>query len=214
MPAASTGSLLTAAAGDTVAFLGQLAAGHEAEQASLVDSGTIAQIAELNAQLIEQGGDLNAGVHDFNAAMLEFQAKDAITRGAEAEDLFRKQLKGVIGSQRASFAAQGIDVDSGSALDVQKDTAYQGELDALTIRANSAREAWGYSMNAKNETLQAISTRKLSTLQAANTRQVGQANSLNARVGGSIKQSAANWGAASTLLTGAADIYSKSKYGS
>jgi hypothetical protein len=118
----------------------------------------------------------------------------------------------VIGTQRAEFAAQGVDVGSGSAVDVQKDTAYQGEIDALTLRTNAAREAWGYTVEAQGETLQAQNTRKLGKLQAANTRQVGQATALNARIGGSIQESTANWGAASTLLSNTASVLSK-KYG-
>lgn len=201
-----------AGVGTGTSVLGQLAAGHQAEMASLVDAGTIAQTSELNAQLIDSGSELNAGVHDFNAAALEFQAKDAITRGQESEDIFRKQIKGVIGSQRASFAAQGVDVGTGSSEAVQEDTAYQGELDALTMRTNAAREAWGFTMSAKNETLQAQNTRKLGKLQSANTRQVGRATAQNARIGGSIKSSQANWGAASTLLSGTANIIAQ-KYG-
>ena len=34
------------------------------------------------------------------------------------------------------------------AADVQADTAHQGELDALTLRTNAAREAWGYQVEA------------------------------------------------------------------
>jgi hypothetical protein len=208
----ATAGIITAAAGTGIGVLGQLSAGHQADMAATVDAGTIAQTSELNAQLIEQGSELNAGVHDFNAAALELQSKDAITRGQEAEDQFRKQLKGVIGTQRAQFAAQGIDVGTGSAVDVQKDTAYQGELDALTIRTNAAREAWGFTVQAQGETLQAKNTRKLGVLQAGNVRQVGSANALNARLGGSIKQSQANWGAASTLLAGTASVIN-AKYG-
>jgi hypothetical protein len=209
----SAAALITAGAGTGMSVAGQLAAGNEAAQAATVDAGTIAQTGELNAQLIEKGSELNAEVHDFNAAALEGQATDAVARGKEQETQFRTQLKQFIGTQRTSFAGQGVEVSSGSALDVQKDTAYQGELDALTIRTNAAREAWGYTVQAQGETLQAKNTRQLGTLQAANTRQVSQLNAVNARMGGSIKQNAANWGAASTLLTNSASILSHYGFG-
>jgi hypothetical protein len=197
---------ILAAAGTGLSIFEQLKAADNAKIAAAVTSGTILQTSELNAQLIEQGSELNAGVHDFNAAALEGQATDAIARGKQTEGLFRKQLRGVIGSQRASFAAQGVEVSSGSAEQVQEDTAYQGELDALQIRTNAAREAWGFQVEATGERLQATNTRKLGTLQAANTRAVGRANANNARITGQNQASAAQWGAASTLVAGGYSI--------
>ncbi len=207
----ATAAFSAAAFGTGLGAIGQIDAGHKAEEAAMVNAGTIAETSELNAQLIEQGSELNAGVHDFNAAALEMQATDAVSRGRDQEDRFRTQIKGLIGSQRASFAAQGVDVGSGSAVDVQEDTARQGELDALTIRTNAAREAWGYTVESEGETLQAEDTRKLGKLQAENTRQVGLAAALNARLGGSFQATAANFGAASTIVGGAASLVSIAK---
>lgn len=201
-----TAGLITAGVGAGVGAIGQVESGHAQQMASMVDAGTIAQTATLNSQLIEQGSELNAGVEDFNAAALEAQGKDAITQGAEQETIFRQQLQGTIATQRAEFAGQGVDVGSGSALDVQKDTAYQGELDALTIRTNAARAAWGFTTNAQSETLTANATRTLGKLQSENTLEVGNLNAQNARMGGTIKETTANFGAASTILTGTAAV--------
>ena len=87
---------------------------------------------------------------EFNAKVAEMQAVDALARGAEDEERFRMVVKGLIGSQRAGFAGQNVDVGIGSPVDVVADSAYLGELDALTIRNNAAREAWGYRVQAEN----------------------------------------------------------------
>lgn len=87
---------------------------------------------------------------EFNAKVAEMQAVDALARGADDEERFREVVKGLIGSQRAGFAGQNVDVGIGSPVDVVADTAYLGELDALTIRNNAAREAWGYEIEAEN----------------------------------------------------------------
>lgn len=94
---------------------------------------------QADALLLQHGGD-----GGFGAALGEIQAKDAIARGAQEESKFRQGVRGLIGSQRAGFAAGNIDVSYGSAVDVQAESAFMGELDALTIRTNAAREAWGY----------------------------------------------------------------------
>lgn len=99
-------------------------------------------------------GNYNKQIADYNAKIAEYQAQDAITRGELAVDRQRKGVKQLIGSQRASLAAQGVDVNEGSAVDLQADTAYQGEYDALMIRNNAALEAWGFKVQAWNATEQ------------------------------------------------------------
>lgn len=88
--------------------------------------------------------DSQADLADYNASVADLQAKDAIARGVEQENRFRSGVRLMIGSQRAATAGSNIDVGYGSALDVQADAAFLGELDALTIRTNAGREAWGF----------------------------------------------------------------------
>lgn len=81
---------------------------------------------------------------DENARLAEAQARDAEKRGFEAESDVRLMGRRTIGAQRTGFAGQNVQLDSGSALEVQLDTIAQAERDALTERANALREAWGY----------------------------------------------------------------------
>ena len=114
---------------------------------------TVGGIKQGNAQKKagekqQEAANSAAELSDFNAAVADIQATDAIERGAEEESRFRSLVRGSVGAQRASFAAQNIDVGYGSALDVQQDAATLGELDALTIRSNAQREAWGFKVAA------------------------------------------------------------------
>lgn len=84
---------------------------------------------------------------DFDAKLAKLNADDAIARWAAAASRHQMQVRGLIGSQRAALAAQGLDVSSGTALDLQDESAYFGELDAQTIRNNAAREAYGIQTN-------------------------------------------------------------------
>ncbi len=107
--------------------------------------------ASAYGAMTQYGAGQAAGeVGAFNARVADAQADDAIARGKRDEDRHRRDVGRFIGSQRAALAAAGVDVDVGSALDLQLDTAEQGELDALTIRNNAAREAWGYKVQAYN----------------------------------------------------------------
>lgn len=72
-------------------------------------------------------------------------AADAINRGDIEEANARTRTRLLIGQQRAGYAAAGVELGSGSPLSTTADTAMLGELDALTIKNNAQREAWGYS---------------------------------------------------------------------
>jgi hypothetical protein len=117
-----------------------------------------AQKAAGTAQ--RQAAESQAGLADYNAQVADLQAQDAIDRGGEAESRYRTQIKGVIGAQRAGFAASNVDVSFGSAVDVQADAAFLGELDALQIRTNAGREAWGYKVQAEDYRKRAEIARK------------------------------------------------------
>lgn len=78
-------------------------------------------------------------------AVAKQQADDAIKRGQIAEQKQRDQTGQRIGTQTAALLSQGTDLE-GSPTDILGDTARAGEQDALTIRANAVREAWGYEV--------------------------------------------------------------------
>jgi len=153
--------------------------------------------AKKQGEANQAAADSSAELFDFNAAIATTQAKDAVARGAEEESRFRVGVRGQIGAQRAGFAAGNIDVGYGSAADVQADVAYLGELDALTIRNNAAREAWGHKVQAADLTKRGQIARK----EGVNLAEAGRVNAQSAYLNG-----------ASTLLTGATNLYS-AKYG-
>lgn len=97
-----------------------------------------------------QAGRYQAEVAKKNQQLGREAASDAILRGQVEEDVTRQKGFRLKGAQRAAFGASGVDVATGSPLDVLADTAGLSELDAVTIRNNAAREAWGYENQAMN----------------------------------------------------------------
>jgi hypothetical protein len=108
----------------------------------------------------QEAANSEATIQDYNAQVADLQSQDAVDRGAEEESRYRSQIRGAIGSQRANIAAGNIDVGFGSAVDVQADAAFLGELDAMQIKTNAAREAWGYQVQAEDYRKRAEITRK------------------------------------------------------
>ena len=105
-------------------------------------------LAQLIGQGIQGAGQIAQGKEDeataeTNRRLAEAQANDALLRGTKDEARYRRQIALVAGQQRAAFGSRNV-ARSGTALDLLGDTAQIGAEDALTIRNNAAREAWGY----------------------------------------------------------------------
>lgn len=83
-----------------------------------------------------------------NALFLRQSAADAEARGRSESDWSRKETDQLIGTQRTAQAAAGGEINTDTNALIQQDTAQLGELDALTISNNAAREAYGYNVEA------------------------------------------------------------------
>jgi hypothetical protein len=79
----------------------------------------------------------------FEGAMYDERALDAILRGEEEAGHVASHSRLLTGAQRASQAASGVDITSGSPADVISSDQRAAELDIATIKRNAAREAFG-----------------------------------------------------------------------
>lgn len=88
-------------------------------------------------------GQYQQEVAEQNAELSDLKATQASQIGHIEEERQRNRVKQAIGSQRAALAANGVDLQSGTALDMVAETALFGEEDALTTRFNALNDAWG-----------------------------------------------------------------------
>ena len=116
---------------------------------------------------------------EINKSFSELQAKDAIKRGDREAMLHGNKIRKLIGSQRANLAAQGIEVNADSALDIQAESAQFGAIDMETIRNNAYREAWGYKVQALDLGMKGSVAMLSGSSQARNTLLTGGLNTLN-----------------------------------
>lgn len=96
-----------------------------------------------------QAGYEQAAILEGNALTADYAAGDAEARGAQAEGKVRLEGGQKAAHQSSQLAASGVDVQSGSAVDVVADTGMFTELDAAIARSNGRREAWGYREQGK-----------------------------------------------------------------
>jgi len=130
-------SLNWSGAGTALDAGGQLFEGIGGMQQGLYQS----QIAKNNAAIATSnaGAAIDAG---------DFEAQVALANGAKT-----------VGAQRAGYAASGIDVGSGSALETQQATERMSSLDAAMIHFNAAKQAFGDMAQANNFKAQASLTK-------------------------------------------------------
>ncbi len=182
----------------------QAKAGKAAERAAQ-RQGEAEERAGLAAQ---RAAESQAQLAEYNAAVADLQAKDALQRGDLDAQRYRSRTRVLVGEQRAGIAAGNIDVGYGSAVDVQADATFLGELDALTVRTNAAREAWGYRVEAEDLRTRAEIARQ----EGAAAAEAGRFGRQAAYEYGKGQRSAGRFGAATTLL-GAGTSLLESRYG-
>jgi len=98
----------------------------------------------LQAKGAADQASADAGTLEQQAELERLKASDARIRGAQETGAARTAATHRTGEARALAAASGVDPNQGSAGDIVAATASLGELDALTIQSNAAREAWGH----------------------------------------------------------------------
>lgn len=140
-----------------------------------------------NAAAQQKVANYQAQVAENNALLAKEQAKQTTAAGEAATMQQQMKTRATVGAIRAAQGASGVDVDTGSNVDVRSSAAELGQLDALTIRSNAARQAYGYETGATSQQAQA-----------------GLDRAAGAQAG-----TAGLFGAAGSLLSGASSIASQ-----
>ena len=114
--------------------------------------GTALSMAGQSQKAAAEAGQANYLSQVARNNQMAAQRNAALALQQGEADAQRSQLKTaqLVGSQRAALASQGGDIDSGSPLDIQADTARAGYTDAATVRSNAALKAYNYALQAND----------------------------------------------------------------
>jgi hypothetical protein len=94
--------------------------------------------------------EFQARIADINARIAEGSAQTALVQGERAVQGVRMHTAQVKSAQRVGLAANGIALDSDSAINVLTTTDVMGEQDAITTETNAIAQAWGYRTQSSN----------------------------------------------------------------
>lgn len=112
--------------------------------ATVAGAGVAYMGAQNAAEASSQQANYNAQIAANNKIQAD-QAAEVAKQQGDIDQVKKAQQESVlIGQQKAGLAANGVDVGSGSAVDLLADTKAAGMLDQLTIANNTARTVAGY----------------------------------------------------------------------
>lgn len=120
-------------------------------------SGAIGSYYTAKTQKI--AGNAAADIAEINAKIMESTAQSELYAGQREEQKVLLNKAQIKSSQRASIAANGIDLGSETAVNILNSTDVMGEIDANTVAANASRNAWGYRLQGVNFSNDAIAKR-------------------------------------------------------
>lgn len=126
-------ALATQAAGTLAQSYGQLSSAHAAADAAKYNSAVALKNSEQSLQ----------------------NSRFAAEAGEAKMEQQGLKTRAEIGNTIANQAASGVDVHSGSAADVQASERVLGTMDAINVRGNAVKEAYGYQVQAAGEKGQA-----------------------------------------------------------
>lgn len=152
-----------AAAGNAASAYGQIQAGRAAANADIFNANVAAQNAAIATQKQNWAGELG----DQNASISQMKTAAKV------------------GSIKANQGASGVTIGEGSNADVVDSAREVGMLDAMTIRSNAAREAYGYSTQAYSDKAQEALDR-YAAKNAVESSKIGAATTI---LGGQAQQS-------------------------
>lgn len=98
------------------------------------------------SQAYQIQGDYQQRVSEVNTTIADMEADQAVAIGEKNANQYASKVRQKVGDERAGLASQGIDVNTGTAYDVQEDTKFFGDLDVQTIKNNAYMQAFGYKM--------------------------------------------------------------------
>ncbi len=173
-----------------------------------IGTGASAAGGILNAFGASKKGAAEADMLGYQAGMADLRAKIALQnrdfafQQGDAEN-FRYGLKArsQMGAIKVAQAGSGLDVGGDSAKRVREGQQQIIQIDEATIASNTARKAYGYTVDAAVEEEQARMLRK----GEANTRSATKLNVLSSLISGASSV-ASKWSQASTLGIGTGSL--------
>lgn len=145
------GADVAATAGTSISA-GTAAAGLTGFQELSLGASALSGLGAIGSSIAgEKSARYNSEIAANNAQIASQNATTSIQEGEANAAAASQASKAKIGGILANQGASGVDVNSGSSLDTRASAADVGELNAINIRSQAARTAYGYETSGVND---------------------------------------------------------------
>lgn len=103
--------------------------------------------------------EAQANIAEINARTSENAAQSVLNQGKQQVAQSSLKYGAVKSGQKAALAANGVDIGTGNAAELQGSTDIMKEIDLNTLKANAVRSAWGYRTQSSNYQIEAMTKR-------------------------------------------------------
>lgn len=131
-------------------------------------------------QAAADAANYQAQVYENNKTIALQNSDWALQAGTSKEVAQDMRGRATGATLKARQAAGGVDVNTGSSKQVQDAQGALASLDALTIRSNTAREAYGYEVEATSDEAKS----QLSKMEASNAQTAGEIGAASSLLSG------------------------------
>lgn len=147
--------------------------------------------AKNTAEAQAKSAEYQAQVNAQNTKLAEANAGIASQAGEAQAGIQGQRGKAQVGAILAAQGASGIDPYTGSARDVRQSASDLSQLNALTVRSEAIKQAYGYQTQGKSFETQAT----LGNYEASEDREAGTINAASTFLGGasSAADKFSNW---------------------
>lgn len=102
------------------------------------------------AENAKKTAQLNKEVAEMNAEFAELDAYDAEIEGYTQASRYQGVIDQTLGEQQLALTAADVDVNYGSAADIQAEARFTGELNKMEILKQAQERALGYKRQARD----------------------------------------------------------------
>lgn len=102
------------------------------------------------AEMIREQSKLTQRISELNALFAEQDAYEAEKAGESEAARYQTTIDQTVGDQRTTMAAQGVDINFGTAAALQEETRLTGFLNTIDIKNQARAKALGYKQQARN----------------------------------------------------------------
>jgi hypothetical protein len=161
-------------------------------------------------ELIRQNGDLQASINNMNAKYSDIDAYNAETAGISESARYATVIDATIAKQRTAYASDNVDVNYGTAAEVQADSKLTGFLNTLELQRQGRERALGYTVQGMNTRLGGQMTQLQSQMDAAAAEGKGVMGAISTGISGYSRSLSTGKGTTSKSGTNTAPTWSDS----